>query len=72
MRDMTIKEIRALTGLSQAEFGRYYNIPLPTIKKWESEPDKQNHRECPVYVKELLERAARSDFTVEKETHDKS
>ena len=59
---MTIKEIRSLTGLSQADFGNYYNIPLPTIKKWETDPDKQNYRECPVYVNQLLERAVRMDF----------
>ncbi|MBR1390493.1 MAG: DNA-binding protein [Lachnospiraceae bacterium] len=59
---MTIKEIRSLTGLSQADFGKYYHIPLPTIKKWETDPNSQNHRECPVYVKQLLERVVRIDF----------
>lgn len=60
---MTIKEIRGLTGLSQQDFGRYYNIPLPTIKKWESKPDNQNHRDCPVYVNQLLERVVKIDFS---------
>ena len=59
---MTIKEMRQLTGLSQSDFGKYYNIPLPTIKKWESSPDNQNYRECPKYVNQLLERAVRADF----------
>ncbi len=59
---MTIKEIRNLTGLSQANFGEYYNIPLPTIKKWESTLDSQNHRNCPPYVKQLLERVVKIDF----------
>ena len=59
---MTIKEIRKMTGLSQVDFGRYYNIPLPTIKKWESNPDNQNYRECPIYVNQLLEKAVRIDF----------
>ncbi|MDD3222516.1 MAG: hypothetical protein EOM34_09140 [Clostridia bacterium] len=59
---MTIKEIRALTGLTQVEFGNYYNIPLPTIKKWESSEGSQNYRECPVYVNQLLEKAVRIDF----------
>ncbi len=59
---MTIKEIRNLTGLSQANFGEYYNIPLPTIKKWESDPENQNHRNCPSYVKQLLERVVKIDF----------
>lgn len=59
---MTIKEIRKLTGLSQADFGRFYNIPVPTIKKWESNPDNQNYRECPAYVNKLLEKAVLIDF----------
>ena len=59
---MTIKEIRGLTGLSQVDFGEYYNIPLPTIKKWESKPDKKNHRSCPLYVNQLLERVVKIDF----------
>ena len=29
---MEIKEIRALTGLSQANFGKKYNIPVRTIQ----------------------------------------
>ncbi len=62
---MTIKEIRALTGLSQVDFGEHYNIPLPTIKKWESSPDNQNHRNCPLYVNQLLERVVRLDFNEE-------
>ena len=64
---MTIKEIRRLTGLSQADFGEYYGIPLPTIKKWESDPDNQNHRNCPLYVNQLLERAVKMDFLEEKD-----
>ena len=59
---MTIKEIRRLTGLSQADFGRQYNIPLSTIKKWEADPNNQNYRECPIYVNQLLEKAIRIDF----------
>ena len=62
---LTIKEIRKMTGLSQADFGKYYNIPLPTIKKWETNPDNQNYRECPVYVNQLLEKAVRIDFSHE-------
>ena len=64
---MTIKEIRGLTGLSQVDFGKYYNIPLPTIKKWESNPDNQNHRNCPLYVKQLLERVVKIDFLKEND-----
>lgn len=59
---MTIKEIRTLTGLSQADFGKRYKIPLSTLKKWESNPSNQNYRECPIYVKELLKKAVYNDF----------
>ena len=61
---MTIKEIRKLTGLTQIKFSEYYNIPLPTIKKWESKSNNPNHRECPVYVKQLLEKAVKADFKI--------
>ena len=59
---MTIKQIRTLTGLSQAKFGKKYGIPLNTIKNWECDPGKPNHRECPVYVLKLLERIVKEDF----------
>lgn len=54
---MDIKEIRAITGISRAEFARRYNIPYRTIEDWENGKGK-----APVYVKELLERVVREDF----------
>lgn len=54
---MTIKEIRALTGLSRAEFGRVYHIPERTLDDWEKE-----RRTPPRYVLELLERAVKDDI----------
>ena len=60
---MTIKEIRKMTGLSQADFGKNDSIPLPTIKKWESNPDHQNDRECPMHVNKLPEKAVQVDFS---------
>lgn len=48
---MTIKEIRALSGMSRAAFAREYNIPLRSIENWESEA-----RKCPDYVTQLLEK----------------
>lgn len=50
---MEIKEIRALTGLSQRKFAEKYHIPIRTIQCWEAVSDV-NHRDCPDYVKELL------------------
>ena len=68
---MTIREIRKLTGLSQADFGKQYNIPLPTIKKWESDINSQNHRECPIYVKSLLEKVVRIDYSDVRENNER-
>lgn len=54
---MTIKEIRQLANLSQQKFCEKYNIPLPTLRKWE-----QGNREPPGYVLELLEFKVRKDM----------
>lgn len=54
---MTFKEIRNLSGLSQPQFSRKYNIPLPTLRHWE-----QGQRECPQYILELLEFKVREDL----------
>ena len=55
---MTAKEIRSLTGLSQAKFSEIYHIPKRTIEDWEND-----RRKAPVYVLELLERAVKEDFS---------
>lgn len=60
-KEMTIKEIRSLTGLSQAQFADKYNIPKSTLQCWESEGSVK-HRDCPDYVKELLEFKVRYDL----------
>lgn len=54
---MTIKEIRALTGLSQVKFCEKYHIPLNTLARWE-----QGKREPPDYLAELLEFKVREDL----------
>lgn len=56
-KEMTISEIRALTGLNKADFAKMYNIPYRTIQNWEC-----GQRECPEYVRSLLERAVKEDF----------
>lgn len=55
---MTMREIRALTGLSARAFGEKYHIPARTIENWE-----MGVRTAPIYVLELLERAVREDFS---------
>lgn len=54
---MKIREIRALTGLSQAKFCKKYHIPLNTLTRWE-----QGKREPPDYVVELLKFKVRVDL----------
>jgi len=54
---MDIKQIRKLTGLSQAKFGEQYGIPKRTIEDWEREI-----RTPPEYVVKLLERAVKEDY----------
>ena len=56
---MTVKEIRSLTGLSQAKFAERYNIPRRTIENWESGTTK-----CPDYVVELLEFRVKYDVDI--------
>lgn len=58
---MTIKEIRELTGLSQAKFAEKYHIPKRSIENWESET-----RQCPIYVVELLEYRVKHEYEENK------
>ncbi|WP_455057835.1 helix-turn-helix domain-containing protein [Jutongia sp.] len=55
---MTIKEIRDITGLSQVEFGKKYDIPRRTIQNWET-----GERQCPPYMLKLLERVVKEDYS---------
>lgn len=57
---MELKEMRKLLGLSQAAFGKKYNIPVRTIEQWES-----GRRKAPIYVLELLERVVVEDSKYE-------
>lgn len=64
---MTIKEIRALTGLSQVKFCKKYHIPLNTFVRWE-----QGKREPPDYLAELLEFKVREDMGMANDLISKS
>ena len=61
---MTIREIRDLTGLTQAAFAQKYGIPVRTVENWEMKGG--SHREPPDYLVVLLERAVREDFEGDK------
>lgn len=52
-----IKEIRKLTGLSQAKFAARYEIPKRTIENWET-----GKTEPPEYVYKILLRVVVEDF----------
>ena len=59
---MTIKQVRALTGLSQAKFAAKYHIPLATLENWE-----RGTRTAPPYVIELL--YFRVDYDIRREKY---
>ena len=46
---MTIKELRAQTGLSQTAFAKYFEIPVRTVQDWE-----QGKRKPPEYLVKLM------------------
>lgn len=53
---MTIKELRAMTGLTQEAFVVKYRIPRRTLQSWES-----GERKPPPYVPYLLELIIKSE-----------
>lgn len=57
VNQMTIKELRTLTGLSQQGFADKYKIPKRTLQDWE-----YNKRTPPEYVVLLLKRAVLEDL----------
>lgn len=53
---MTSIEIRAMLGVSRAEFSRRYGIPVRTLENWDA-----GVRVPPEWVLKLLERVVRWD-----------
>lgn len=53
---MNTKEIRALLGISRAEFSRRYGIPIRTLENWDA-----GTRQPSEWVLNLLERVVRED-----------
>lgn len=51
---LTIREIRAVTGLSQVAFAQRFCIPRRTVEDWEA-----GRHSCPDYVRLLLAQAAK-------------
>ena len=48
---MTVKELRAKTGLIQKEFATRFGIPVKTLQNWE-----QGWQDPPSYVVSMIER----------------
>ena len=61
--ELTMKEIRAMTGLSQVKFSELYGIPMRSIQNWEM--DNAQSRHAPEYVLRMLERIVREDFGID-------
>lgn len=59
MINISIKELRKQTGLSQTAFGNKYGIPMRTIQDWESGKHK-----APNYVIEMLNKLVQSEKLV--------
>ena len=57
---MTVKEIRAMTGLTQVAFAEKYEIPFRTLQAWEL-----GLRKPAPYISKLLEKAVRYDLEKE-------
>lgn len=60
---MTIKELRASTGLSQAKFAERYSIPVRTLQGWEC-----GRRNPPAYALAMLEKLVKEDQRWEGDT----
>lgn len=59
---MTIKKLRAATGMSQKAFGEYFGIPHRTIQNWEGGQNK-----CPEYLLELMRYKLEKENKIKKE-----
>ena len=60
--DMTIRQLRKSTGLSQSKFSAYFGIPTATLQDWEHE-----RRTPPRYIIGMMERI----LELEKELSEK-
>lgn len=49
---MSVKELRATTGLSQAAFADRFLVPRRTVESWES--TSSSGRECPFYTRMMI------------------
>lgn len=64
---MTIKELRALTGMSQGKFAKHLGIPINTLHHWE-----QGLRQPPAYIPVFIEKVLKYDGIIEDKDYVKS
>lgn len=53
----SVRDITDATGQSQAAFARKHCIPVRTVNNWCLPVSSPEHRDCPLYVRLLLQRA---------------
>ncbi len=58
---MTVKELRAKTGLSQSRFAAHFELPVRTLQDWE-----QERREPPDYVVAMMERILDLEYQLDE------
>jgi DNA-binding transcriptional regulator YiaG len=59
-----LREMRKRKGLTQKDLADRYGIPKRTVENWET--GSVQHRECPLYVLDMLERLLDIDYEDKK------
>lgn len=60
---MTIKQLRALSGMTQKQFSEYFGIPLRTLEDWET-----GKSECKSYIISLIQYKLENEGIIKKST----
>lgn len=58
---MTIKQLRALSGMTQKQFSKYFGIPLRTLEDWET-----GKSECKAYIISLIQYKLENEGIISK------
>lgn len=58
---MTIKELRKASGMTQAQFAEFFNVPKRSVENWDSGTNK-----CPQYLVELMEYKLLNEKKIQK------
>lgn len=59
---MSIKELRARSGMTQKSFAEYFGVSIKAVQSWE-----QGARECPDYLLSLMEYKLRNEGLIGEE-----